>query len=80
MPDKEKLLEEYRERIIEDEDILKEVRADRALLEEIRYRILSKKLHNQLISLVEDAIDNDKVQINSIEDLQALVELELLLS
>lgn len=42
--------------------------------------ILIKKLHNQLMDLIEDAIENERVQINSVADLLDLIELDLMLS
>ena len=79
MPEKEEILLEYREKIAEDEAILKEVHSDRALLEEIRYRILRKKLHNQLTGLITEAVESGKATVESIEDFATLVELDLLL-
>lgn len=66
-----------RYRIEEDKEILREVRSDKALLEEIRYRILSKKLHNQIMALAKDAVDNEIIPINNIEDFCTLARLDL---
>ena len=65
--------------LLTDENILRELKLDISLLAEVQYRILQKKVHEQLISLAEDAIENNSVAITSVEDLLTLVELELLL-
>ena len=80
MPDIDKTEEMARARLEEDREILMMVRSDRALLEEIRYKILRDKLHNQIMDLVTDAVENGKVQIDSVEDLFTLIELDLLLN
>ena len=79
MADEKNIMEEVKQKIAEDEEILREVRSDISLLTEVRYRILKRKLHNQLMDLVEDSVENKKVQINSIEDLLTVIELDLLL-
>jgi hypothetical protein len=66
--------------IVTDIEILKEVKADPAILAEIQYRILSRKLHNQIYTMVTEAIDNGTVQVNSVEDFITLIELDLLLN
>lgn len=43
-------------------------------------RILSKKLHNQIYTMVTEAIEDGTVQVNSVEDLLTLIELDLLLN
>lgn len=66
--------------IVTDIEILQEVKADPAILAEIEYRILSKKLHNQIYTMVTEAIEEGTVQVNSVEDLLTLIELDLLLN
>lgn len=66
--------------IVTDIEILQEVKADPAILAEMEYRILSRKLHNQIYTMVTEAIDNGTVQVNSVEDLLTLIELDLLLN
>lgn len=66
--------------IVTDIEILQEVKADPAILAEIEYRILSKKLHNQIYTMVTEAIEDGTVQVNSVEDLLTLIELDLLLN
>lgn len=66
--------------IVTDIEILKEVKADPDILAEIEYRILSRKLHNQIYTMVTEAIEDGTVQVNSVEDLLTLIELDLLLN
>ena len=66
--------------IVTDIEILQEVKADPAILAEIENRILSKKLHNQIYTMVTEAIEDGTVQVNSVEDLLTLIELDLLLN
>lgn len=66
--------------IVTDIEILQEVKADPAILAEIEYRILSKKLHNQIYTMVTEAIEDGTVEVNSVEDLLTLIELDLLLN
>ena len=66
--------------IVTDIEILQEVKADPAILAEIEYRILSKKLHNQIYTMVTEAIEDGTVQVNSVDDLLTLIELDLLLN
>lgn len=66
--------------IVTDIEILQEVKADPAILAEIQYRILSRKLHNQIYTMVTEAIEDGTVQVNSVEDLLTLIELDLLLN
>lgn len=80
MPENEIDINIIRDKFAEDDEIIREVRSDSDLLTEIRYRILIKKLHNQLMDLIEDAIENERVQINSVADLLDLIELDLMLS
>lgn len=65
---------------VTDKQILQEVKGDIALLAEVQYRILSKKLHNQIMELTEEAVASGNVQMNTVEDLLTLIELDLLLS
>ena len=65
--------------IVTDIEILQEVKADPAILAEIQYRILSRKLHNQIYEMVTEAIDNNTIKVKSVEDLFTLIELDLLL-
>ena len=48
--------------------------------ENLIYEMRKEKLHKQLITLAKDAIKNNKVEINSIDDLLVLIELDLLLA
>jgi hypothetical protein len=77
--DLQKLQEGVDDKVL-DAEIIKEVRSDISLLTEIQHRILVKKLHNQLMGMATDAIESGRVQVNSVEDIIALLELELLLS
>ena len=49
--------------LVTDKQILQEVKGDIALLAEVQYRILSKKLHNQIMELTEEAVASGNVQI-----------------
>lgn len=66
--------------LVSDEEILREVKRDPALLADIQYRILSRKLHNQIMEKVTEAIESGTVQVNSIEDIETCLEIELLLA
>ena len=79
MAHNDSISEEIKERFAENEEIVREVRADIDLLTEVRYRILKRKLHRQLMELAQDAVDNEKIQINSVDDLCTLAELSLFL-
>ena len=65
--------------LTEDEERLKEEKEDLAFRVEIRYRILRDEIHDKLMDLITEAIENDRIQINSIEDFVILAELDLLL-
>lgn len=66
--------------LVSDEDILAEVKGDPALLADIQYRILSRKLHNQIMEKVTEAIESGVVQVNSIEDIETCLQIELMLA
>lgn len=76
----EKSIQEREKLEAEDRELLRELKADPAILAEIEYRILSKKLHNQIYTMVTEAIEDGTVQINAVEDLLTLIELDLLLN
>lgn len=76
----EKKLQEREKQEAEDRELLRELKADPAILAEIQYRILSRKLHNQIYEMVTEAIEDGTVQVNSVEDLPTLIELDLLLN
>ena len=78
--DIEKSIQEREKQEAEDRELLRELKADPSLLAEIQYRILSRKLHNQIYEMVTEAIDNDVVQVKTVEDLLTLIELDLLIN
>lgn len=75
----EKAIEEREKQESEDRELLQELKSDPYMLEELRFRILCRKLHKQLYDLVTDAIDRGVVKVESIEDFVSLVELDLML-
>lgn len=77
--DIEKSIQEREKQEAEDRELLQELKADPAILAEIQYRILSRKLHNQIYEMVTEAIDNNTIKVKSVEDLFILIELDLLL-
>ena len=77
--DIEKSIQERENQEAEDRELLQELKADPAILAEIQYRILSRKLHNQIYEMVTEAIDNNTIKVKSVEDLFTLIELDLLL-
>ncbi|MGN0160879.1 MAG: hypothetical protein ACI4AQ_05785 [Lachnospiraceae bacterium] len=76
----EKKMQEREKQEAEDRELLRELKADPAILAELQYRILSRKLHNQIYGMVTEAIENDVVQVKTVEDLLTLIELDLLLN
>lgn len=65
---------------VSDEEILKEIQTDPALLAEIENRILRKRLHKTIFEKVEDAVANDAIKASSVDDFIRLIELDLLLN
>ena len=78
--DIEKSIQDREKQEAEDRELLRELKADPAILAELQYRILSRKLHNQIYEMVTEAIDNDVVQVKNVEDLLTLIELDLLIN
>jgi hypothetical protein len=76
----EKSIQEREKQEAEDRELLRELKADPAILAELQYRILSRKLHNQICEMVTEAIENDVVQVKTVEDLLTLIELDLLIN
>ena len=66
--------------LVSDEELLREIKRDPVLLADIQYRILTRKLHNQIMEKVSEAIESGTVQVNSIEDIETCLQIELLLA
>ncbi len=65
--------------IITDTERLSVIKSTPALLAEVDGVILRNRLHNAIMDLVTESIESGKVQIESIEDIETLLYLELLL-
>ena len=64
---------------ITDQELLRELKAYPALLAEVQGKVLARKLHNQIYELINKAVSNDDIKIESVDDFITLVELDLLL-
>lgn len=65
--------------IITDTERLFVIKSNPALLAEVDGVILRNRLHNAIMDLVTDSIESGKVQVESVEDIEMLLYLELLL-
>ena len=65
--------------IITDTERLFVIKSNPALLAEVDGVILRNRLRNAIMDLVTDSIESGKVQVESVEDIEMLLYLELLL-
>lgn len=75
----DRLKREKADSSITDEDRLSVLKSTPALLAEVDGVILRNRLHNAIMDLVTESVESGKVQIESVEDIETLLYLELLL-